>query len=150
MAGRTPDLKLNDLLNLVANEVGGSSTPAMARRYLNALKKVLLEELKLNKKVYLHEFGWFEIKDYGGFDTKMGDPVNGGSVIKYIKPREHVTFRESDVLFRIVNENDYIIPKKPKKGRTKREAQIVHNERRRKPKPSMEESICELLNGKGK
>lgn len=150
MAGRIPDLKLNDLLNLIANEVGGGATPLSAKKYLNALKKIVLEELRLNKRIYLSGFGWFEVKEFGGFDTKMGDVVNGGSVIKYIKPREHVTFRESEVLFKIINENDYVIPKKVKKGKTKKEIQTVHNERRRKPKLSMEESICELLNGKGK
>lgn len=143
------DIKINDLLNLIANEVGGNATPNMVKKYLNATEKVILKELKLNKRINFYEFGAFEVIDVGGYDRKIGNLHSGyGTTIKYIKPKTKIKFIPSSTFNKIVNEYDYEIPdsKKRKSKKEKRNKEIEHNERRKKVQPTMDESIVDLLN----
>lgn len=142
------DIRLNDLLNLVANEVGGHSNPNIARKYLEALERVILKELKLNKRINLYEFGTFEVFRIGGYDKKMGDLSSGyGTIIKYIQPKDKLKFTPSKKIEKIINEYDYEVPdKKPKKKKEKKTKTVDYKERNKKRQPTMEESIVNLLN----
>lgn len=145
--GKGNDIKHADLLNLIANEVGGNATPEMARRYLKAIVKVILAELKLNGRIYFKNFGAFETFEVGGSDKKMGC-LDGGTVIRYIHPKTKIKFKSSASFERYINENDYSIPDKKYKRKPKSQVRVEHNERRRKPQPTMEDLVTEMLNKK--
>ena len=53
------DLGLNDFCNLVANET--RTSPEAVKKYLIAIYKVILEQLRINKRVSIYGFGVFEI-----------------------------------------------------------------------------------------
>lgn len=145
--GRNNDIKYNDLLNLIANEVGGNTTPNLVRKYLNAIVKVILKELKLNGRINIMNFGIFDVSEVGGYDTRMGN-FDGGTSIKYVHKKLKLNFKPSKTIKDAINENDFEIPKKQHKARSKRDARIVHNERRRVEKPSMQDIVTEMLNKK--
>lgn len=147
MARTNNDIKYNDLLNLIANEVGGNSTPKMAKVYLNAIINVILKELELNSRINIMNFGIFETVKSGGYDTKMGK-FDGGSSIRYVKPKLKLRFSPSKTLDRAINENGFEIPERKKKGRSKRDTRIIHNARRRVEKPTMQDIVTEMFNKK--
>lgn len=147
MSRTNNDIKYNDLLNLIANEVGGNSSTRMARVYLNAIINVILKELKLNSRISIMNFGIFETFKIGGYDARIGN-FDGGSSVRYIKPKLRLKFSPSKTLDKAINENDFEIPERKKKGRSKRDTRIVHNARRRVEKPTMEDIVTEMLNKK--
>lgn len=100
------DLSLNDLCNLIANET--KTSPEAAKRYLFAIYKVILEQLKINKRISIYGFGVFEI-----FERKSGErlipDINDVTKKKlvYIKPRNSIRFKPSQVFDTNVNENNF-------------------------------------------
>lgn len=144
---RSNDIRNSDLLILISQEVGGNATPEVARRYLSATYKVILAELKLNKRIFLKNFGAFETFETGGGDKKMGVPT-GGTMIRYIHPRTKVKFKPSAVFERYINQDDYKIPPNKRNKKPKAQVKMEHNERRRKPQPTVEDLVTEMLNKK--
>lgn len=144
---RNNDIKYADLLNLIAKEVRGNSTPDMARKYLEAIIRVIMAELKLNGRIYFNKFGAFETFETGGGDKRMGNP-EGGTVIRYIHPKTKIRFKPSSVIEKCINEYNFEVQPKKHKGRTKIQEKIVSNERRRKPQLTMEDLVTEMLNKK--
>lgn len=144
------DIKLNELCNLLANEVGGSASIASARKYLSALQRVILKELKLNQRIYFFNFGAFEIYESGGYDTKMGDIVKQeGTIYRYIPVKTKILFKPSKVLLNSINKNDFEpIKRKYNKKKIKKQDIEERKAKRRKEKISMEEAFTNMLNNK--
>ncbi len=100
------DLGLNDFCNLVANET--RTSPEAVKKYLIAIYKVILEQLRINKRVSIYGFGVFEI-----FERKSGErlipDINDVTKKKlvYIKPRNSIRFKPSQVFDTNVNENNF-------------------------------------------
>lgn len=143
-------LKLNDFLSLWAFKCGSNKiTEKTMRRYFNAFKSVILEQLKLNEEIYIYELGRFYLRPYGGDIRTMGDMKNKGKTIeRFIKPRMVIAFDPSETLNRAVNEDnfEFVQKKTNRKYITPKEATEVRNERRRIPKKSFEDLFCEMTN----
>lgn len=143
-------LSLEDFLILWAQSVGGNATPKMARRYLEGLHKLLLEELKLNGEMSIYGIGKFFLREVGGYDALMGDPINGGVVRRYINTRVNVEFNQSACLKREVNEGEFEreapLQNRKRKYKTKAIQREAQNEKRRKPKPTMEQMVLDAIN----
>ena len=65
------DLKIEQLCNLVALEC--KLSPKTVRSVLDALYKVTLKQLELNQRIYLLDFGAFEVYERPSGDKVMGD-----------------------------------------------------------------------------
>ena len=143
--GNKKDLTIDQLCNLVALE--SKFTPRTIRTILDSLYKVILKQLELNKRIYFMDFGAFELYERPSGDKKMGDFENGGTVIRYIAPRNRVWFKSSDALDRAINEGEFKPPNRKKKNKKTR-AQIVkeYNARHKKEKPTTEELLVKALN----
>ena len=143
-------LSYEDFLILWAQAVGHGVTPTSTRKYLEGLHKLILDELKLNDELAIYNIGKLYLRQTGGRDALMGDPINGGTIRRYIKPQLDIEFEPSIVLKREINDNEFQREKpksrKPRKYATNKDAQIVRNEKRRKPKPSIESTACDMLN----
>lgn len=140
-------LSIDDFFMLMASYVGGNTTPKSCRKQLEAMLKVILNQLKLNDEVYVHNFGTFYLRPYGGEIKNMGDPINGGTVQRFIKPRVHIEFKPTSMIEKAVNENDFEFEdKKTRRKYKKSEYKEIRNERRRKPKPTMEDIFCDIVN----
>lgn len=141
------DIKYDDLLNLIALEAGYNTTPNAVKRVLNAFNKVMLKELKLNHRFYVKDLGAFTISAVGGKDKLMGDFDNGGTVVRYIRPKLRLGFTPASGMNYAINENDFELREhKNRSKKSPRLKKIEHNMRRRKPKPSMEEVLTDMLN----
>lgn len=146
---RDSHIRLDDFLSLWATKVGYTATTKSMRRYLVGFQNVILEQLKLNEEVYIHNFGTFYLRKSGGDIRTMGDmKTKGKTVERFIAPRMVIAFKPSSVLERAVNENNFeFVPKKSKKKyTTKVEAREVYNKKRRKPKKTFEELFCDITN----
>ena len=146
---RDSHIRLDDFLSLWATKVGRNATTASMRRYLVGFQNVILEQLKLNEEVYIHNFGTFYLRQAGGDIRRMGDmKTKGRTVERFLAPRLEIGFRPSGVLLQAINQNDFeFVPKKSKKKyTTKKEARDVYNKKRQKPKKSFEELFCDITN----
>ena len=140
-------IRLEDFLILWSQKVGKNTSPNTMRGYLEGFIKAILDELKLNGEVYIHNFGTFRIAQVGGETKKIGDPINGGTRYVFCKPKLRLSFTPSEVVNRMINENDYEMFKKPSKRKfTSQQSKNRHNELRRKEKPSLESLLCDMLN----
>ena len=59
-------IKVNDFCAIWATKVGHNATTASMRRYLSGFQNTILEQLKLNEEVYIHNLGTFYLKQDGG------------------------------------------------------------------------------------
>ena len=146
---RSSHIRLDDFCSLWATKVGHNATTASMRRYLTGFQNVILEQLKLNEEVYIHNFGTFYLRQSGGDIRKMGDmKTKGKTVERFIAPRMVLEFKPSSVLMNAINGNDFeFAPKKSrKKYTTKKEAREVYNKKRQKPKKNFEELFCDITN----
>jgi len=139
------DLKIEQLCNLVALEC--KLSPKTVRTVLDALYKVILKQLELNKRIYFNNFGAFELKERPSGDKTMGTFIQGETVVRYIEARNKILFKSSDALDRAINEGGFVMPTR-KKDRRKSRAQIVreYNERHKAEKPTTEELLVKALN----
>lgn len=117
---------------LVAVEVGKGASPSSVKKYMIGMYKVILQQLKINRKVHIPNFGTFKVEQREARTMKVGDPVNGG--IKYInvKPKFKVIFIPSGILDSNINKNNFKMKEKPKP---------IKN-----PKTSIEEALANMLN----
>ena len=121
--------------------------PKTVRTVLDAFYKVILKQLELNQRIYLLDFGAFEVYERPSGDKVMGDFENGGTIVRYIAPRNKIAFIPSDALDNAINEGGYVVPTRKKKG-AKSRRQIIkeYNERHKKDKPTTEELLVKALN----
>lgn len=106
---------LDVLCDLIAIEVGNGATSASAKRYLIGLYKVILQQLKLNKKIVLPKFGTFWLERREERIMNVGDPVNGGVKTIHVKPKNRVEFTQSTILEQNINQNKFKMKEKKKK-----------------------------------
>ena len=99
-------VSFDDICNLISNEIYHSS-PRSVKKYLKALFKVILRQLELHKKIYLKDFGTFEIRERKSGERMMYNPNKQRSEVVYVKPRYVVTFRPSSKFDYMINENDF-------------------------------------------
>lgn len=145
--GRGNQLLLDELLLLIAIEQGGNTTPKSVRRFIESFEKVILAQLKMNEEIFVYNLGRFYLRPYGGEIREMGDPLNGGTVKRYINQRMQLAFDPAPIIERAINENDFQYEDKKTKRRYKiPEYREIRNERRRKPLPTDEELFCDLGN----
>ena len=139
------DLKIEQLCNLVALEC--KLSPKTVRNVLDALYKVILKQLELNKRIYFNDFGAFELKERPSGDKAMGNFNVGETVVRYVEARNKIVFKTSDALDRAINEGEFVMPTRKKKNRKSR-AQIVreYNDRHKADKPTTEELLVKALN----
>ncbi len=139
------DLTIDQLCNLVALE--SKLTPRTIRTVLDSLYKVILKQLQLNNRIYFMDFGAFEMYERPSGDKVMGDFDNGGTIVRYVPPRNKIQFKVSDPLDRAINEGEFKPPNRRKLNKKTR-AQIVreYNERHKNEKPTSEELLVKALN----
>ena len=146
---RNSHIKYDEFCNLWANNVGRAISPDTMKKYLVGLENTILEQLKLNDEVYIHNFGTFSLRKYGGEIRTMGDMRTKGKTIeRFIAPKITLDFRPANAILEAINENNFEFKKKkrPKKYATKKEQREVYNAKRRKPKKSLEEVFCDMTN----
>lgn len=119
------NVKTDDLMNMISLECELNVSPITVRKVLVATYKTILKQLKINESVFFLDFGEFQIHERSSGDRKIGDPINGGTQIRYVRPRNKVLFKPSKVFERNVNENNYEIPKPVKKKKVRK---VNHNE----------------------
>ena len=140
-------LRLDELLLLIAIENGVNTTPKTVRRFLESFEKVILSQLKLNDEISIYNLGRFYLRTSGGEVRNMGDPLNGGTVRRYMKPKLQLGFDPAPIILRAINDNDFQYEDKKTKRRYSRpEYREIRNERRRQEPPTAEELFCELGN----
>lgn len=132
------ELSFDDLCNLVAIKAGRNATSKAARRYLVGLYKVILEQLKINKKISIYGFGVFEL-----FERKSGQrllPDFTSETLEkkliYVRPRKVVKFRPSQIFDTNINENDFKLSYSMKKK----------IEGKKKKNKFFEENVTDLIN----
>lgn len=141
-------IKLLDFLSIWSIKIGKGTSPETTRKYLDAFNNLILEQLKLNGEVYVHNLGTFilDIPTPDGKPRKIGDPNYGGTrwVTCNLKPK--VRFRPTKALIDAI-ENDFVYMTKTPKRKYKRLEYIeIRNERRRQPKKTLDDIICETSN----
>ena len=145
MTKKNNDIKIEQLCNLIGLE--SKFSPKTVRTVLDAFYKVILKQLELNQRIYLLDFGAFEVYERPSGDKVMGDFENGGTIVRYVAPRNKIVFKPSDSLDNAINEGGYVVPTRKKKG-AKSRRQIIkeYNERHKKDKPTTEELLVKALN----
>ena len=103
------DVSYDDFCNLVANELKRNSTPTSVDRYLYAIYKVILRQLKLNHRIKIKGFGTFEIKERKSGERLINNPKNNQRQVYYVEPRYSISFKAASNFDYSVNENDFKI-----------------------------------------
>ena len=102
------DIKYEDLCNLIANKVNGG-TPNSVSRYLEATYKVILDQLKLNNRIYLKDFGIFEIRERKSGERLINNPATNEKQLIYVEPRNCISFKAAKKFDISVNETNFIL-----------------------------------------
>ena len=118
--GKTRGISRDDLVNMIALKCSSTVSVSTVSSVLAATYKVILEQLKINETITFQDFGKFNIYERGSGDRIMGDPLNGGTQVRYIRPINKVKFEPATALERNINENNFEIPKKVKKKKAQR------------------------------
>jgi nucleoid DNA-binding protein len=148
MANNNPKMKIEDFLLLWGQNVSGvQPSPNTLRKYLEGLKKTILEELELNGELYIFEFGTFLLEHKKGGDRRFNNVSTGMVERKYIPPKSFLRFNPSVAMNRAI-QNNFVLEKKeprPRKYKNPREAYKAKIERQRKKKPSIEDVAMRLM-----
>lgn len=111
MTKKNNDISYDDLCNLIALKAGtynANATPHSVDYYLQATYKVILDQLKLNNRINIKNFGIFEIKDRKSGERIVNNPnKDNEKQLVYVKPRKSITFRAAKKFDVSVNENDF-------------------------------------------
>lgn len=102
------DIKFDNLCNLIAMEVNGS-TPNSVKKYLKGIYKVILQQLKLRNRIYFKGFGAWEIYERKSGERKLYNPNLGEIELHYVKPRTSISFKPSENFEASVNEGNFQI-----------------------------------------
>lgn len=127
------DISYENLCNLIALEMGGTTTPKSVKKFLRATYIVILNQLKLKHRIYFKGFGYWEIKERKSGEREINDPTNGGKRLVYVKPKYSIFFKPSVNFDASVNENDF-------KPTTDRIAKLLKKEK------SKEVTSADLIN----
>lgn len=105
------DISYDDLCNLIALKIkymNPHATPQSVDRYLQSIYKVILDQLKLNRRIYIKDFGVFEIKERKSGERIVNNPnKNNEKQLVYVEPRNSISFRAAKKFDISVNENDF-------------------------------------------
>ena len=146
MGDRIP---LDTFYIMVAQKLGGSSTPTMARRYGEAIQEVIYEQLVQNDSCYWYGFGNFEksISSQSGMYKDLYNISTGRMEHKYCEPKYVVKFDIANNVIDAMNSGEEKLPRKKykKKYNRKYQAQEVYYEKKRKKPESMESWIGGLV-----
>lgn len=141
------DISYDDLCNLIALKVktasrNANATPRSVDYYLKATYKVILDQLKLNNRINIKDFGIFEIKDRKSGERIINNPnKDNEKQLVYVKPRKSITFRAAKKFDVSVNENDFKLATNEKIKNTGRDYRKSLNKTNKKI-----ENIVDLLN----
>lgn len=108
------DISYDDLCNLIAlkinNLYNAKASPHSVDYYLQSIYKVILDQLKLNNRISIKDFGIFEIKDRKSGERIINNPnKDNEKQLVYVKPRKSITFRAAKKFDVSVNENNFIL-----------------------------------------
>lgn len=112
------DINYDDLCNLIALEIGNTS-PQKVKKFLRATYVVILRQLQLNNRIFFKNFGAFEIRQRQGGERVVGD-FEGGSKLVYVKPKNSISFKPSEIFDISVNENNFKIARNTNQRRKKK------------------------------
>lgn len=106
------DISYDDLCNLIAlkinNLYNAKASPHSVDYYLQSIYKVILDQLKLNNRINIKDFGIFEIKDRKSGERIINNPnKDNEKQLVYVKPKKAITFRAAKKFDVSVNENDF-------------------------------------------
>ena len=103
------DISYDDLCNLIALKINnGKANPHSVDYYLQATYKVILDQLKLNNRIYIKDFGIFEIKERKSGERIINNPnKNNEKQLVFVEPRNSITFRAAKKFDISVNENNF-------------------------------------------
>lgn len=103
------DIAYDDLCNLIALKINNNrATPNSVDYYLKATYKVILDQLKLNKRILIKDFGIFEIKERKSGERIINNPNKDNEKnLVYVEPRNSITFRAAKKFDVSVNENNF-------------------------------------------
>lgn len=102
------DIKFEDLCNLIALKINNNrATPNSVSYYLEATYKVILDQLKLNNRIYIKDFGAFEVRDRKGGERIINNPMINEKQLMYVEPKKAITFKPAKKFDLSVNENDF-------------------------------------------
>ena len=113
------DINYDDLCNLIALEMGGKTSPQKVKKFLRATYVVILRQLQLNNRIFFKNFGAFEIRQRQGGERVVGD-FEGGSKLVYVKPKNSISFKPSEIFDISVNENNFKIARNTNQRRKKK------------------------------
>lgn len=108
------DISYEDLCNLIALKINrlysAKASPHSVDYYLQSIYKVILDQLKLNNRINIKDFGIFEIKDRKSGERIINNPnKNNEKQLVYVKPKKAITFRAAKKFDVSVNENNFIL-----------------------------------------
>lgn len=135
---RKPRLKTDQLLNLVALQ--SKSSPNTVKKILDATYYVILKQLELNGEIWFSQFGTFKLINSKARDHIMGDPINGGTQLRYIPEHNRVSFDPSDKFRESINSN-FEVPVMKKSSRKKKKDCGYQ----KVPAPTIEEVMVDAL-----
>ncbi len=147
MSPKRREIGIDQICNLISLET--KNNPKTIRKILEATYSVILKQLELNDRIYFYNFGAFEISERPGGDKRMGDPVNGGTIVRYIKPKNMITFLPSSVFDKAVNEGNFQPPPTKRKPYKKSQVRMMKEYYKRNKvdnKPTVEEILVKALN----
>lgn len=113
------DINYDDLCNLIALEIDENISPQRVKKFLRATYRVILRQLQLNNRIFFKNFGAFEIKQRQSGERIVGD-FEGGSKLVYVKPKNSISFKPSEIFDISVNETNFKIARSTNIRRKKR------------------------------
>lgn len=137
MANNNFKIPLETFYIMVAQKLGGTASPTMARRYGEAIQEVIYEQLNTNDVCYWHGFGNFE-KSISLYTGKYKDVYNfqlGRFENRWIDTQYVLGFNPRESIVEALNNGEEKIPRykyKKKYNIRPKEYQEIRNERRRK------------------
>ena len=113
------DINYDDLCNLIALEMGGKTSPQNIKKFLRVTYVIILRQLQLNNRIFFKNFGAFEIRQRQGGERVVGD-FEGGSKLVYVKPKNSISFKPSEIFDISFNENNFKIARNTNQRRKKK------------------------------
>ena len=142
-------IPLDTFYIMIAQKVGNTATPTMARRYVEALQELLYEQLNENETFYLHGIGNFEkviARNTGQYREVANFAQDCRRETRFIEPRFAVRFTIMDKILTALNEGDEKYPRCVRKRKYKpKEYQEIRNEGRRKEVEPLHKAIDRIV-----
>ena len=150
MANTNFKIPLETFYIMVAQKLGGTASPTMARRYGEAIQEVIYEQLNTNDVCYWYGFGNFEksISSYTGQYKEVQNFGTGRRETMFIEPKYILGFNPRESIVEALNNGEEKIPRykyKKKYNIRPKEYQEIRNERRRKEVQPLNKIVDKLL-----